>query len=56
MADTKPDKSLVTTPVEGLCGDPGKRDGGPGNTHGGEDGLPKESGGLPTVTYSDPQK
>lgn len=51
---SKPDKSLVETPVEQIYGNPSDHSGG-GNTHGGEDGLPKESGGVPTVTYVKPK-
>lgn len=49
-AEHKVDKKLVVGPVEEVCGDPGKRTGGD-TEDGGVDGLPKESGGLPTVTF-----
>lgn len=50
-----PDKSLVVTPVEQIYGSPSDHEGGD-NTHGGVDGLPKESGGLATVTFTGPEK
>ena len=52
----KPEKSLVETPVDELCGNPNDRSGGAGVVHGGEP-IPgadhKESGGVETVTYYD---
>jgi len=50
---TKPDKKLVDTPVEELCGNPNDQ-AGVGVTHGGEPVTGadyKESGGVQTVTY-----
>lgn len=52
--ETKPDKKLVETPVEGLCGSPEDQSGGAGVTHGGEDiagAEHKETGGVETVTF-----
>ncbi len=54
MAYEKPDKKLVETPVEELCGNPNEQSGGEGVTHGGEPvtgAEHKESGGIETVTY-----
>lgn len=48
---TKPEKSLVATPVEELCGNPNEQTGGAGVSHGGDPVGQKESGGTPTVTY-----
>lgn len=49
--ETKPDSKLYQGPVEELCGNPSERS-GDGAVNGGVDGLPKESGGTPTVTYT----
>ena len=53
---SKPEKSLVETPVEELCGNPNDRSGGAGVVHGGElvtGSDHKESGGTETVTFYD---